>query len=69
MEMTTETFYCSLCKTEIKKGEFIATIGKRANLLKAALRFGGLTPSGSWPMMDNPRVYCKSCFDKTFKSK
>ena len=67
--MNTETYYCTLCKTKIKKGEFISVIGKRANLVIGALRSCGLAPSGSWPMMDNPKVYCKSCFDKSFKSK
>ena len=60
-----EVSVCSFCEKSINKGEFIAAIGKRANMLKVAARFKfGM---GSWPMLDNPQIYCQSCFDKKFK--
>ena len=56
---------CSFCEMELKKGDFIATIGNVRGSF-----FGGIkTAAGGdpFPMMEKPKLYCKSCFNKQFK--
>jgi len=57
---------CSFCNENIRKGDYIAVIGKRANALKYA------TSIANWfyfAEFENKKVYCQNCFNKQFKKK
>ena len=50
---------------ELKKGDFIVATGN----IRGGF-FGGIKTSAGgdpFPMMEKPKLYCKSCFNKQFK--
>ena len=55
--------FCSVCKQPIRRGDFIALIGK--NKLLPALYSGSLARSYGWLL--GTKKYCESCFNKEFR--
>ena len=55
---------CSFCKKGIKKGDFIAAIGKRIGYFNWRIWTYNIDPAR---IMEDGKTYCKSCFDKQFK--
>ena len=47
---------CSICGAKIKKGDFVGVTGNWPGFFNTAL---------IWPNLDNHKIYCKSCFNKS----